>query len=123
MRIIVGTLRSKLCVFEHARLQNLPSLNLTNNKELLDNASKYCGISSYGILYIIFYYFQADFSVSDLAAQLRSWSILTEFVKINFCLTNGIKTKAIVLEDLTPFSIQDRFYCYRVQHMYSVTGM
>lgn len=63
------TLRSKLCMFEHAHQQNLPSLSLTNNEELLDNASKYCGISSYEILYIIFYYFQAGLSVSDSSAQ------------------------------------------------------
>lgn len=97
-------------MFKHAHQQNLPSLNLPNNihKELVDNAVKYSSISSYRIPYIVFSHIQADF-----AAQLRSWSILSELIKINFQLTNTITPKkAIVLGDLTPFSMQHSFYCY-----------
>lgn len=95
-------------MFKHAHQQNLPSLNLQNNihKELVDNAIKYSSIRSYRILYIVFSHIQADPSVPDFAAHLRSWSILSELVKINFQLTNGIKTKkVIVLGDITPFPI------------------
>lgn len=55
-RIIVWALRSKLCLFEHAHQQNLPSLNLPNNiqKELLDNAITYSSSSFCRILYIVF---------------------------------------------------------------------
>lgn len=99
-------------MFKHAHQQNLPSWNLPNNihKELVDDAIKYSSISSYRILDIVFSHIQADLSVPDFAAQLRSWSILSELVKINFQLPNGIKTKkGIVLGDITPFSIQYRF--------------
>lgn len=81
-------------------------------------------ISSYRILSIIFSHIQADLSVSNFAAQLRSWSILSELVKINFHLGNGIETKkATVLGEVTPFPVQCRLYCYRVQYIYSVTSM
>jgi len=82
-------------------------------KELVENAIKYSSISSYRTLHKVWSHIQAGLSVPDFAAQLRSWSILSELVKINFRRTNGIKPKAaIALGDVTPSATQHRFYCY-----------
>lgn len=82
-------------MFKHAHQQNLPSWNLPNNihKELVDDAIKYSSISSYRILDIVFSHIQADLSVPDFAAQLRSWSILSELVKINFSFQMELKPR------------------------------